>query len=120
MTANKQLYFEVLQMLALVGIRNEHLDADSWTFEEARSGSGSRQRVRSRREGLRNFRSGVARVLVLNLLVSYLSSPKFQQPSVARTHPPLQQQPLLAEWSLHGPSARLIPVAVPWVCNQVL
>jgi hypothetical protein len=68
--SNKLLYFETMHMLAYIGISHEHLDPTPWARADGVPCSGSRQRVCSRREGLRNFRSGEARVLVLNLLVS--------------------------------------------------
>lgn len=68
--SNKLLYFEVLHMLAHLDIKHEHLDALAHLYDD-RECSGNRQRARGRHEGLRSFRSGEARVLVLNLLVSH-------------------------------------------------
>jgi hypothetical protein len=68
--SNKLLNFETMHMLAYLGISHEHLDLSPWERADGTPSSGKRQRVRSRREGLSNFRLGEARVLVLNLLVS--------------------------------------------------
>jgi hypothetical protein len=71
-TANKLLYWEVISMLLYLEISHEQLENNTW--EEDQQNGGHKTRARKRQEGLEQFKKNTARVLVLNLLVSFIDT----------------------------------------------